>query len=171
MSLEELTLTLEATDNPNLTDPLEYTITVIQGAEDSQSKDAFSVAPPGLGPTENILLGVSGMQRDTEIRWAIHDDGTDKSNGTVSTAVTNGDIPSGEFENDTVVTLSEQVRYLQDWIHDPDFNAGWTLDHATGGMYSSREVFIETIDTPTILQDSPRWLEARMALRVGSSTG
>jgi len=165
MTLETLRLTLTSM-NTNLS----YDITVVSEANDSQSKEVFSIAPPGLGPSENLFLGVSGMQRDIEIRWAIHDDGTDKSNGTVSTAVTNGDMPSGEFTDDTVVTLAEQVRYLQDYMHSETFTAEWTLDHVTGDMYNSDGVIIESIDTPTILQDSPKWLESRMQLRLGSST-
>lgn len=150
---------------------MSYDITVVQEANDSQTKDAFSIAPPGLPPSQNIFLGVSGMSRDIEVRWSIYDDGTDKSNGTVSTAVTNGDIPSGEFLNDTVVTLAEQVRYLQDYIHAPAFTASWELDHTTGDMYNADGVIVESIDTPTIVRDSPKWLEARMQLRLGSSTG
>ena len=166
MTLENLRLTLTSANTS-----LSYDITIIEEATDSQSKDAFSIAPPGLPPSENIFLGVSGMNRDIEIRWAIHDDGTDKSNGTVSTAVTNGDIPSGEFSNDTVVTLAEQVRYLQDYIQAPSFTASWELDHTTGEMYNADGVIVESINTPTIVRDSRKWLNARMQLRLGSSTG
>lgn len=166
MTLETLRLSLTSANTT-----LEYDITIIQESTNSQSKDAFSIAPPGLPPSDNILLGVSGMQRDIEIRWAIHDDGTDKSNGSVSQAVTDGNMTAGTFENDTVVTLSEQVRYLQEYIHAPSFSSAWSLNHTTGEMYNSADVFVESIDTPTILSDSPKWLPARMQLRRGTSVG
>lgn len=166
MSWDHLTLAL--TSAPTT---LEYDITVIQETRDNQSKDAFSVAPPGLGPTENILLGISGMQGDIEIRWPVHDDGTDKSNGTVAEAVTNGDVASGEFSNDTVVTLAEQRKYLKYHIHEPTFAAEWTLDHENGAMYENVPVFVESLEVPGLLSESPKWLPSRMQLRVGSSSG
>jgi hypothetical protein len=158
MALEELKLTL----NPGDADAREYRITMIDETSADQSKQAFSVAPPGLGPRDNILLGVSGMDRSEPITFAVHNDGTDKADGTA---------PAGEFENDTVVTLAEQRNYLLDVIHSRDFTAEWELDHLTGDFYDAEPVFIENIDVPGIVQDSPRWLQATLRLRFGSSTG
>lgn len=155
MALEELTLTL----NPD-TDNLVYRMAVIDEVGGEQTKEAFSVAPPGLPPRENILLGVSGMSRNPTASFYIHDDGTDKADGTA---------PTGEFANDTVVTLAEQRTYLYDYIHDPSFTAEWVLNHETGEMYDNEPVFVERIDAPAITQDSPKWLPATIRMRFGSS--
>lgn len=157
MTLEELKLTL----NPSSATPREYRISILDEVGGEQSKEAFSVAPPGLPPRDNILLGVSGMQRDPSISFAVHDDGTDKADGTATGL---------GFANDTVVSLAEQRKYLYDTIHAPDFTASWELDHITGGMYNSDPVFVERIDVPAIQQDSPRWLNATIDLRFGSSS-
>lgn len=166
MALEELRLSLTSE-----TSNWDYIVTNIQESGDDQSKEAFSISPPGQGAANNILLGISGMQKNIELRFQIHDDGTDKSDGTVAQAVADGDIAAGVFTNDTVVTLEEQVRWLEDYLHRPTFSATWELDHITGSMYQSDPVFMERIDTPTIVRDSPKWLPARIQLRVGTSVG
>ena len=157
MSLEALKLTLD--DGGTVR---EYRIAVLEEAGGNQSKEAFSIAPPGAPAIDNIFLGVSGMQREEEIRFAVHNDGTDKADGTA---------PTGRYTNDTVVTLAEQRDYLLNEIHAESFAASWELDHLTGEMYDALPVFLESIDCPAIQRTSPKWLEARLRLRVGSSVG
>lgn len=152
MAIEVLRLT-------NTTDGYEYDIRMIQDSNRGQTKDAFSISPPGSSPRDNILMGVSGMQSDVRIRFAMHDNGEDKANGTAP----------ADFTNSTVVTLAEQRRWLQEYMHAPTFSARWELDHVTGGMVNSLPVFVESVDIPLIQQDSRKWLEATIALRVGES--
>ena len=138
----------------------QYDIYPLRGIDENQTKDAVSIAPPGQGPGENILLGIQGMQGDLTVNFALHDDGTDKANGTA---------PEGEFENDTVVTVGEQREWLLDYIHARDFAATWTLTHLTGDILDGLEVFIERPDISYLQQDSPKWTEASITLRRGSS--
>lgn len=154
MALETLTLTLAG-------DGYEYTFVPLAGVSESQRKDAVSIAPPGRPASENILLGLSGMQGEITINFAIHDDGTDRANGTA---------PAGEFTNDTVVTLEEQRRWLREFIHDPGFEASWSLTHDTGAAFDGDAVFVEEIDIPTLQRESPKWYRASVRLRRGSST-
>jgi len=154
MALETLTLTLAG-------DGYEYTFVPLAGVSESQRKDAVSIAPPGRPASENILLGLSGMQGEITINFNIHDDGTDKANGTA---------PVGDFTNDTVVTLEEQRRWLREYIHDFSFDATWTLTHDTGPAFDGDAVFVEEIDIPTLQQESPKWYRASVRLRRGSST-
>lgn len=155
MALEQLRLT--ETGNSH-----SYDISMIQEVNEPQRKEAFSIAPPGQAPSDNILLGVSGMQADLEIRFMVHDDGTDKANGTAT----------GEgFTDDTVVTLQEQRDWLLDHIHRPSFSAKWTLDHLTGDLFSTDDVYVETVEIPAILRDSPKWLPARIGLIRGGAIG
>lgn len=149
MALEELRLTL----NP-ASDNTQYQITMLQAVDLSSRKEAFSISPPGLAASENLLLGISGMQADIQVRFMVHDDGTDKANGT---------------HTETVTTIEEQINYLEDEIHAPDFSATWELDHTTGSAFNDDEVFLETIDVPVISQQSPKWRECRLALRRGGA--
>ncbi len=150
MSLEKLRLTL----NPGETDERQYSIYPVQNVDIRSRKDAFSIAPPGLSARDNILLGVSGMQADITIRCTIHDDGTDRANGTYTSDVT---------------TVQEQIRYLEDVIHSPDFAATWELDHENGSAFNSDEVFVESIEPTVFNVDSPKWRECRIGLRRGGS--
>jgi len=152
MTREQLTLTL----NPGDADERQYTVDMIDTVELSSTKEAFSIAPPGLAASENILLGVSGMQADITVTWNIHDDGTDKANGTYTSQV---------------VTVEEQISYLEDEIHAPDFAATWELDHATGAAFNDDDVFVESIDPTIISNQSPKWKPATMRLRRGGSIG
>lgn len=149
MTLHVLRLTLNGSQ--------QYDVTMIDEVRVRSSKEAFSISPPGLAASENILLGISGMQADITIRFNIHNDGSDKANGTHSSSV---------------VTLDEQTNYLEDVMHAPDFDASWTLSHVQGGSaFSGDDVFLERFETPVINQSSPKWLEARLELRRGQSLG
>ena len=138
----------------------QYDIYPLRGIDESQSKDAVSIAPPGQPPGENILLGIQGMQGDLTVNFALHDDGTDKANGTA---------PAGVFANDTVVTVAEQREWLLDYVHAPDFDATWTLTHLTGDILDGLEVFVENPDVSYLQQESPKWTDASIRLRRGSS--
>lgn len=151
MTLEQLTLAL----NPSGT-TREYQISMIQTVDINSTKEAFSIAPPGLAASDNLLLGISGMQADISITWNIHDDGTDKADGTYTS---------------TVTTIDEQIEYLEDVMQSPDFSASWQLTHDTGSAFASDEVFFESLDMPVISRESPKWRQASMTLRRGSAIG
>ena len=166
MTLEEYRLTL----NPDST-ARSYDISMVQSVGSEQRKEAFSLSPPSFPPADNILLGVSGMQRDLPVRWQLYDDGTDKSNGTAPTSAVTGKDSQGNdltytFDG-TVVSLTDQKKYLNHVIHDESFGARWELDHLTGDQFQGNEVFVESIDFAMEDQQSPRWQEATMRLRVG----
>lgn len=152
MTLETLTLTL----NPGEATERQYEITMLESIDLSSTKEAFSIAPPGLPAADNILLGISGMQADLSINWSIHDDGTDKANGT---------------HTETVTTVEEQITYLEETMQSPDFAASWELNHETGAAFNDDGVFFENLDTPVISRQSPRWKNATMRLRRGQSLG
>jgi hypothetical protein len=142
------------------TDSYEYQIDIIRGVDESQEKPAFSIAPPGQAAKNNILLGIQGMQGNIRIQFFLHNDGTDKSNGTA---------PTGVFADDTVVTIAEQREWLREYIHDPGFDTEWTLTHDTGDEFDGDSVFLESMDIPTLQQDSPKCHEASKRLRRGGS--
>lgn len=154
MPLEKLRLDLDA--NGDGTTDNEYLIYPIQLVDVSSRKEAFSIAPPGLAASDNILLGISGMQADITITCTLWDDGTDRANGTHSS---------------TVVSVEEQINYLEDVMHAPDFSASWTLDHTTGNAFDNDEVFVEAIEPTVFSQDSPKWKPCRIGLRRGGSVG
>lgn len=152
--MEELTLKLDR-DNDGFVD-LEYQLYPVQSVSINSRKDAFSIAPPGLAARENILLGVSGMQADIEIEFTIWNDGSDRANGTYTSNVT---------------TVEDQITYLEDEIHAPDFAAAWELDHATGAAFNNDAVFVETVEPTVMNVDSQKWKSCRLGLRRGRSIG
>lgn len=155
MALEKLRLTL----NPS-SDNYQYDVSMLREVTLRSNKQALSIAPPGLASHQNILLGVSGMEADLQVSFSVHDDGTDKANGTA---------PLGVFTNDTVVTVEEQLEWLEDYIHAPDFDAKWELDHLTGAAFNADDVFLETIDVPLISRESPKWKPCRLSIRRGQA--
>jgi len=144
----------------NTTDGYDYDIYPLRGVDDTGTKDAFSISPPGRAASENILLGLQGMENDITVRFHGHNDGTDKSNGTA---------PTGEYTNDTVVTIAEQRDYLRRFIHAPEFDVSWTLTHLTGEEFDGDEVFLERRDTPTLEQGNPKWPQWSLGFRRGGS--
>ena len=149
-------------------DNVQYDFFPLEEIDGRQSKPAFSIAPPGQAPQDNIFLGISGMDADLPIRWWLYDNGEDRSNGTAGGVA---DFPSNE-----VVTLNEQIRWVENHIHAPSFDATWELDHIEGPrteddipLFDGDEVYVERVELPKIQRDSPRWLEARAELRRGGS--
>ena len=145
--------------NPSGDDPYpyEYIISQIQSIDTREEKPATSITPPGQGFRDNILMGMSGQTMNITINHRIHngnyssDESVDKANGTYSS---------------TVVTVDEQITYLQDVIHESSFNAEWTL---TGGRFSGLPVYLENIDVPVEERTSPRWRSCRIELITGEA--
>ena len=162
MSTQDIIDNLEKVRLELVGDGYQYDIYPLRGIDESQRKDAVSIAPPGRPPGENILLGIKGMEGTVTVNFALHDDGTDKANGTA---------PAGVFANDTVVTVAEQREWLLDYIHARDFDAEWTLTHTTGDILNGMQVFIEEPSISYLQQDSPKWTDASIRLRRGSSLG
>jgi len=150
MALEELSITV----NPGDTDEREYQIYPIREVTISSTKEAFSIAPPGLGANENILLGISGMNADITIEAQAWDDGSDRANGTHSS---------------TVTSVEEQNTYLEDEIHAPEFATPVQPDHLTGAEFNDEPVFLENGDVTPISFDSPKWKPITLRLRRGQS--
>ena len=146
MPLEKLELTVNGTDS--------YVISMIDSVELRSTKEAFSIAPPGLSASENILLGISGMNADISVNFRVHDAGDDKSNGTAPSAIT---------------SIEDQITWIEDTIQDPSFDAAWTLDHLTGDAFNNDEVFFEEFSVPVISRESPKWRRATLTLRRGGS--
>lgn len=167
--LHKLRLTL----NPGETGERQYDIYPIQSGDSRQRKSAFSIAPPGLPASENILMGVSGMENDLSFTATLWDDGTDRSNGTAPTSAVVGKDAAGNditySFNGTVVTVEEQDLYLRNVIHASDFGSAWTLDQLSGSKFNGDQVFVESIEPTLFDVDSPKWKECRFGLRLGGS--
>lgn len=154
MTLEKLRLKLDSDGDGTI--ERTYDIYPIRGEiQISSTKEAFSIAPPGLSSRDSILLGVSGQQADITIPFATwDDDGTDRANGT---------------HTSTVTTAIEQNRYLEDTMHDPSFDAAWQLDHLTGDAFNDDNVFLETVDVTSVSLENRKWKPATLRLRRGES--
>jgi hypothetical protein len=155
-NLEKLRLKLDSDGDGTI--ERTYDIYPIQSVDISSTKEAFSIAPPGLAARENILLGISGMQADITISAQTWEDpsGTDRANGT---------------HTSSVVTTGEQNAYLEKTMHAPDFSAAWQLDHLTGDAFNDDPVFFEGVDLNPIDRQTPKWDEISIRLRRGQSIG
>jgi len=153
-NLEKLRLKLDSDGDDTI--ERTYDIYPIQSVDISSTKEAFSIAPPGLAASENILLGISGMQADITINGQVWEDGSDRANGT---------------HTSTVTTVEEQLTYLEDTIHAPDFAAGWQLDHLTGAAFNDDAVFVENIDVTVLSSGQRKWKDISIRLRRGESIG
>lgn len=148
----EYTLTL----NPD-TDNYQYIISQIQSIDTREEKPATSITPPGQDYKNNILMGMSGQTMNITINHRIHN-GNNSSNEAVDKA--NGTYTS------TVVTIDEQIEYLQDVIHDASFDAEWEL---TGGRFTNLPVYVENVDVSIEERTSPRWRSCRIELITGEA--
>jgi len=157
MTLEKLELQLDRDNDDNI--DLKYQIYPIQSVDIRSRKEAFSISPPGLQSSDNILLGVNGMQADIEIQARLWNNGEDRADGSYTSSV---------------VTIEEQIEYLEDEIHDSSFSAAWRLDHLTGSAFNGTEedeVFVEAIEPTVFSVDEQGFKPVRFTLRRGQSVG
>ena len=153
MTLDILRLTRTDTN-------FEYDLRRIQTTDSATEKPAFSISPPGASPQDNIFLGVQGQTREHVIRWHIYDDGSDTANGTAT---------GQGFTDDTVVTIDEQIEWLEEHIHSAAFDAAWTVEHVNGDRLDTLDVYIERVSIPRFIGHPTKWLEAEITLREGES--
>lgn len=151
-NLEKLRLKLDVDGDDTVENT--YDIYPLQQVDVTSRKEAFSIAPPGLAASENILLGLSGMQADIVVQAQLWNDGADRANGTHTT---------------TVETVEEQATYLEETMHAPDFQATWEIDHLTGAAFDDDEIFVESVEPSLISQSEPKWKPVRFQLRRGGS--
>jgi len=148
---------LKLTLNPG-SDNYQYIVDVLDSVDDSQKKDSTSIAMPGQSYKNNILMSLSGQESDITIQFNIHDDGTDKADGTYSS---------------TVVTISEQIDYIKNEIQAPEIGSSWTLVDENGiyGDYSDPanglNVAVNKINVATYSKDERKWRSCRIDLTVG----
>lgn len=91
----------------------------------STIKPCTIMTAPNQTYTDNIALQFEGMTRSVNITVIVFDDDTDKSTG-----------------GDDIVTINEQLDYLENTILRQYGGSGWQLD---GGPYSDTNIVLETI--------------------------
>ena len=130
----------------NYTVDLEYQFNLIKRVEDGREREFTTIT---LQDPENARhFGFNPGKVNPIIEWIIHDDGTDKSNGTLSSS----SISDSRFSNDTVVTVQEQIIWLTEYIHDNTSDARWLLE---GGRFSDRDGDGINEGTNVVIQSIP----------------
>ncbi len=153
MTLNKMKISLETDPTPG------YEIYPVENISQNQSKPASNIALPGKGPRDNIFFQFQGQSADISIDFRIWNDGTDRS---------------VNYTSGTIITIPEQINYLQYIIFDPSLESTWTLEQIQGDFDLSaifpdggEKVIIENIDTPLVDREGRKWVEARMDLRIG----
>ncbi len=136
-----------------------YLIKQIQEIEIRQEKPVSNISLPGQKAEEAILMGVEGMTKSLRINFMVHDDGSDKADGTA---------PSGVFSDDTVVSLSEQRQWLLDYIHDESFSGSWSLSHNNGSRIGDLNGFLGNIRLNPFGLEHGTWFPCTIEFIVGS---
>lgn len=146
-----------------------------------QEKPTFTMSKPGEGPRDNIGMGFQGETRSYDVEFFLYNDGWDRANGSSSTVSSFTNDGHTYFENGEVVDIPEQKYYLEEFFHDPSFDASWTLkqvesfrkDSSGNNIHTLNcgdpiDVFIESVDIDQFSNGS-RWLPATLEITVGST--
>ena len=145
---------------------LEYEFNIIQRIEDGRKRSFTTIG--NQDPEAARHFGFEPGETNPAIEWLIYDDGTDKSNGSLSSS----SITDSRFSNDTVVTVEEQIIWLTEYIHDNTSDPRWLL---TGGRFSDPDgdgtdegtnVVIESIPI-TQVADRQTAADAKINLKLG----
>lgn len=114
-------------DGDGSVEPIEYHFDLVQSRDDGGNKPFTTVEADQ--ETSNQLLGFQGKSREVVLEWWLYDNGNDKSNGTYN----GSGINDSRVSDNTIVTITEQDLYLNDYIHFPEISASWKF---YGGKYS-----------------------------------
>ena len=156
----------------NDTDGFEYYMYPVKNVRYEQEKSYFDLRIPGESAEKTKLMGLSGMGGTIKVDMRIYNDGEDRANGTAPQGTIYFDDTDGD-DVDDVITVTEQVTYLREYMHDEDLNTQYTLVFENGNSYFGGSIpcVVEKI-TPTLFsEDQEKWKECRMNLLVGKAPG
>lgn len=152
-----------------------YYIYPLKPGKGIQKKPSFSMSRPGQGPTNNIAMGFQGQTRKYTINFFLYeyDKNWDRSEGSVVGDTNFND--TNEDEDEDVITIAEQIDYIENYIHNPSFDASWTLKQVESFPGEKRlnrgnaiNIFIEDFDYD-LFSKGGKWLEAKLEIGVGST--
>lgn len=106
---------------------IEYSLKLNQDI--SRKGDIPAVTTEAGKPEQSVNSQFQGKTEVLDFRFILNDDGTDKSNGTFS----GQGLTDANFENNTVVTVEEQIFYLRHYMQTSQFSPFWRL---YGGEFS-----------------------------------
>lgn len=109
---------------------LEYEFKLLQNTSDGRTRQFTTIS--NQDPAAARHFGFQPGQTNPVWEWIIYDDGTDKSNGSLSSS----SITDSRFSNDTVTTVEEQIIWLTEYIQDNTSDPRWLL---FGGRFSDRD--------------------------------
>ena len=153
----------------NVSSSLQYKLRLkfAQEYRPKTNKSTTAISPPNTNPENARLLQFQGMSMNFKIQATLYDDGTDISDGTApqdgSFADTDGD------GTEDVITIEEQVRWINFYIHRQGIGVGWIL---TGSGLPSGGVNCSIDDaSATLIADRPHEAECQFSLTAGSVQG
>lgn len=106
---------------------LEFEFDLAQAVESGRSRSLTTIS--NQDPQAARHFAFQPGQNNPRIEFILYNNGEDKSNGTLSAS----NISDSNFSNDTVVTIEEQIRWLNYYIEDNRSDPRWLL---TGGQFT-----------------------------------
>jgi len=132
-------------DGDGSNDNIEYHFKLIQNLDDNGEIPATTIE--GDQPLNNQNLTFEGKTRVLPITWIIYDNGGDKSDGTYSSELDS--FSDSNISNKDVVTVEEQIHYIQRYIHNSTLGRTWTF---FGGTYTDPDGDGDSTGTPVHMQ-------------------
>ena len=156
----------------NTTDNYEYYMYPIKNVSYEQEKNYFDLRIPGQSAEKTRLMGLSGMGGTIKLDMRIYNDGEDRANGTAPQDTVYFDDTDGDGTDD-VITVTEQITYLKEYMHDPDLNTQFILIFENGNSYYGGliQCVVEKIRPTLFSVGQEKWKECRMDLLVGKAPG
>lgn len=150
-------------DGDGQEDQLEFQFTLVQDRSISSEIPIFTQEADE--PANNILYAFQGKNKSYTVGMDLYNDGTDKSNGTWADL----DVNDPRIEGDEVVTVQEQIVFLDEYMQNPIFGANWRLEE---GIFEGKDgdgipVGFENFDSNEI-SNNPLEAEAVLVFEVGN---
>lgn len=145
---------------------LEYEFNLIQKVEDGRKRNFTTITLQD--PQNTRHFGFEPGEANPTIQWVLYDDGSDKSNGTLSAST----ISDSRFSGNTVETVEEQIIWLTEYIFDNTSDPRWILeggrfdDPDGDGVTEGTSVVVQSIPI-TLLSDRPNAAKGTINMKLG----
>lgn len=123
-------------DYSNYSVDLEYKFGIVKSREDGRDRNFTTIQ--NTDPSAARHFGFQPGETNPTINWLLYDDGTDKSNGSLSSSnISDARFTSTDSNGNSIIkTVDEQIIWLVEYIHDNSSDPRWLL---FGGRFSDRD--------------------------------
>lgn len=97
-----------------------YNLKLVQSLNPTAREESSTLPLPGESAENSIIQNFQGETKEITLTLILYDNGENKAFDNDTSTNT---APTGEYTDDTVETIEEQIHYLQNYVKQPNISA------------------------------------------------